>query len=159
MRLIAIALAFVSVTSLARAQEEAAPEPLPPPPPPVVTMTPPLPPPYISTLSGHELVRRGHRKKVAGGVLMGIGSAMLAGGMVLVAIDSASHHPGGPLEPAGQILGLVGAPLILAGIPTYIVGGYQMDKGRRLQLSGFAAAPTFSSGGVDGGAVSARFRF
>ena len=140
MRLIAITLALVSMTSLVRAQEAAAPEPLPPPPPPVVT-TRPAPPLYISTLSGEELVRRGHRKKVAGGVLMGIGSAMLVGGIVLVAIDSANRRPGGPLEPAGEIISAVGAPLLIAGIPTYIVGGYQMDKGKRLQIPPAPAYP------------------
>ena len=57
MRLIALTLALVSMTSLVRAQEEAAPAPLEPPPPPVVS-TRPLPPPYISTLSGQELVHR-----------------------------------------------------------------------------------------------------
>src|SRR5262249_59872132 len=105
----------------------------------------------------------------------GVGSALLVTSIALIVADDLS----GPssrrcdafssvcsdgsgrtsLWAGGMAAFAVGAPMLGAGIATYVVGGYQMSKGNRLALSGFAVAPTLGPGGVGGGTVAASFRF
>jgi hypothetical protein len=127
------------------------------------------PPPWMPGPSPQDLIRRGHDKKIAGGVLMGVGSLLLATSItlnVLEVIGPVDHHCDafspvcgdgarrGELWLGSMAAFAIGLPTLGAGIATYAVGGYQMRKGKRLQLVGFAAAPT-----PDGAVASAAFRF
>jgi hypothetical protein len=154
-----LALTVSFAASTVHAQEYA-------PPPPVAVVPAPQPWMPAPQPSGHELVRRGHQKKVAGAVLMAFGSALAVTGIVLTAVDDCSQDKmscnarvHGPLWAPGVATAFVGAAALFAGIPTYIVGGYQVDKGRRLELTGFAAAPTLGANGLSGATASASFRF
>ena len=168
--LVAILTLALTLAATAAHAQEAAPmlpaPPIPPPlvvPPPPVAVLPPAPPPWAATQAGKALEQRGHVEKVVGAVLMGVGAAAVVSGIVLSALDSTcgtrtcANH--GPLVGPGLGLELVGGAAFAAGIPTYIVGGVQVDRGRRLALTGFGAAPTLGANGVSGGMASASFRF
>lgn len=100
---------------------------------------------YASPLDPQELERRGHSKKVAGAVLMGLGLGLTAVGLGL-ALDGALHvHCTGheehavcePSSAASELqLGETGAALgqimTVVGIPIYVVGAKQVADGRRL---------------------------
>jgi hypothetical protein len=112
------------------------------------------PPPYqpFNFQFDPELSARGHRNKVAGGFLIGFGSAALAAGQVLViwaathpSTDLAEFHPnycfqGGSCGPSkqydtgmiagGSVLAFAGFVLNVIGIPVYAVGGSQMKRAR-----------------------------
>src|SRR5262249_54321501 len=94
-----------------------------------------------------DLYRRGRGKKIAGGLLIGLGVLSLVTGAA-VAIAGAmphfteyggygfgagySHHNQGMVVGGGSVAFLGGLSM-LAGIPTIIVGNYQVGKARRLR--------------------------
>jgi hypothetical protein len=92
-----------------------------------------------------ELEQRGHRKKVIGAVLIGIGVGLSAIGIGF-AIDGAMHAQcSGHEEHAvctpssatsrmelGSTAAVVGGVLAIVGTPIYIVGGVQVSRARRL---------------------------
>jgi hypothetical protein len=152
-----IALVTFLAASTARAQTQ------PPPPPPA---------PWMPGPSSAELLHRGHRNKVAGGVMMGIGSLLLASSLVLNIVEvvgsPGDHHCDyfssvcgdgtlrGPMWVGSMATFATGLPILGGGIAAYAVGGYQMRKARRMQLMGLAAAPTSDGSGL---MASAAFRF
>ena len=155
-----LTLAFTFVAASAHAQEAVN---IPPPPPPPVAVLQP-PPQWVAPGYAKDLEHRGHTKKVAGALLMGLGSAAVVTGIVLNVLDqrcdnNRCYSDRGQLYAPSIALGLVGGAAILAGIPTYVVGGFEVAKGRRLELTGFGAAPTIGANGVSGVAANASFRF
>jgi hypothetical protein len=126
-------------------------------PPPIVA-----PPPYqpFSYRLDQELAARGHRNKVAGAVLIAVGSLALAAGQVMViwatthpTYDQPDFRPnycfqggscGGPsqeydagLIAGGVVSGIVGVVMNAVGIPVYAVGGSQMKRAQfRVTASG-----------------------
>ena len=92
-----------------------------------------------------ELERRGHAKKVAGAVLMGVGLGLTAIGLGL-ALDGALHVQCSgheehavctPSSAASELqLGETGAALgqimTIVGIPLFVVGAKQVDDAHRL---------------------------
>lgn len=161
---------LLSASCVACAQEDSValvPQPYAAPAPPYVA-----PPPYATPIDAAELERRGQHKRVAGGVLMGLGAALTILGMAL-AIDVAANrqiscsgheeHATCTPSPAltelqsGYVAAVGGQLLLLAGIPVYVVGSVQVARARRLAPQ-LAVQPLVSSAG--GGAVaSAGFRF
>jgi hypothetical protein len=140
--------ALLATTGAVRAQEQYIP-------PPIVA-----PPPYqpFNYQLDQDLSARGHRNKVAGGLLIGFGSAALALGQGLViyalatpqtlyridghicindgcdAGDSRRYDTG--MIAGGAVLAFAGLVMNLIGIPVYAVGGAQMKKARyRLQAT------------------------
>jgi hypothetical protein len=111
------------------------------------------PPPRYLVVDPVELEERGHRKKVAGAVLMGIGIGLTAIGVGL-AIDGAlhvqctGHEEHAVCTPSfaaselqlGSVGAVVGQILTLVGIPVYIVGGRQVASARRLMGQPLAVA-------------------
>jgi hypothetical protein len=136
-----------------------APAPLPPVPPPVpppVIAPPPLvvvPPPAFApeqcpapTSCDYldDLERRGRSKKIAGGLMIGIGMASLIGGAIAAgwaAVDHAAPASYGRYERddaiiiGGAVASFLGGLTMLAGIPVTIVGSYQVGKARRLRAT------------------------
>ena len=130
------------------------------------------PPPWMppQQQSADWLRHRGHRNKIAGGVMMGVGSLLLATSITLnvievigpvdhgctyfsnVCADGAHRRPYWVGSMAAFATGL---PILGGGIAAYAVGGYQMRKAKRLELTGVAAAPLPSGGAV----ASASFAF
>jgi hypothetical protein len=116
-------------------------------------------PPYAPPLDPVELEHRGKRKKIIGGLLIGVGTALSIAGAVLF-IDGAwdsrcSGHeehihcapsPGDGEAQFGVGALLVGQIMTLVGIPVYVVGGRQMAKARRLAAR-VALQPLVGSGG------------
>jgi hypothetical protein len=130
-------------------------------PPPIIA-----PPPPISWRSGidfdQQLKERGRRNKIAGGVLIGLGSAILAAGQVLtiyalenpqqlyVINGTLQNNPSlcGPhgcdnqryntgMIAGGAVMAVAGAIMTLVGIPVYAVGGSEMHKASlRMTASG-----------------------
>jgi hypothetical protein len=124
-------------------------------PPPIVA-----PPPYqpFRYQTDQELSARGHRNKVAGGVLIGLGSAAIVAGAAMT-IFAATHPEKLPeftpqycfqgssscgsarrydvgLIAGGLVTSIAGFVMNAVGIPVYAVGGSQMKKARfRLQAS------------------------
>ena len=111
------------------------------------------PPPRYLVVDPVELEERGHHKKVAGAVLMGIGVGLSVLGVGL-AIDGALHvQCSGHEEHAvctpsfaaselqlGTVSVVVGQILTLVGIPVYVVGGRQVASARRLMGQPLAVA-------------------
>jgi hypothetical protein len=141
-RLLAIAF-LVAATGEVRAQEI---------PPPIIA------PPPQQFLSHPQLdfdtalKERGRRNKVAGGILMGVGSGLLLAGQglliyeltspepVYICPDLASCKAPPRYEPGmlagGVVMAVVGTVLNVIGIPVYAVGGSQMKKANhRMQLT------------------------
>ena len=95
--------------------------------------------------SAERLVQRGHRDKVAGAVLIGVGTALLVTSIALNVVDAvgpadcqcdyfaptcSDGSARGPYY-AGSMLGFAtGVPLLGAGIATYIVGGSRCARAR-----------------------------
>jgi hypothetical protein len=147
MRLTAIVLVLLTLSSLVRAREAGSPATVPSAPQP-----PPLPtsPSSVAQEAAEDLIQRGHTKKVAGGTLILIGSlASIAGSVMLIAdavktgncgqfhtIDNCSH---GDIYSGGIALDLIAIPIIGAGIITYVLGGSQMARGQRMQSGGAQA--------------------
>jgi len=131
MRQLILALAVLSFATPARAQFNQPPPAEPEPP--ATSAAPPAP-----SIAAAELIQRGHQKKVIGATLIILGSVLSAGGIALVIADTLDH-PGcsdcgfGKLLITGVVFDVVGTALLAAGIPTYVIGGVQMDKGQRLQ--------------------------
>jgi hypothetical protein len=99
-----------------------------------------------------DLYRRGHAKKVAGGLMIGLGLASFIGGAAAAIYGAVG--PWGlretPQQDAfiigGSIASLAGGLIMIAGIPVSIVGSYQVDKAMRrrgFQLS--SIGPTGAS--------------
>jgi hypothetical protein len=115
---------------------------------------------YASPPDPQALEQRGHRKKVAGAVLMGLGLGLTAVGLGL-ALDGALHvHCTGheehavcePSSAASELqLGETGAAfgqlMTVVGIPIYVVGAKQVADGRRLSGQ-LALQPLASPSGV-----------
>lgn len=98
----------------------------------------------LPSLAHADGPRPGHRKKVAGAALIGVGSALALVGQILL-IDAAINpeHPAvlcptqGPCAgpflspyltfPGGLLTGIGGA-LLAAGIPVYVVGGAEAQR-------------------------------
>lgn len=112
----------------------------------------------------------GHRKKVAGAALIGVGSALALAGQILFlhaglsplhTTDAcAMGHPDcnhdylNPLElvPGGVLVG-VGGALLLTGIPLYAIGGAERRRAERPTL---ALLPQVT---LQGASLSASIRF
>jgi hypothetical protein len=136
---------------------------------------PGYPPPQYGTYPpGHaeKLINRGHRLKVAGTALMITGAGLMVLGIALVAYgdvnwtNCAFTGNGGYCDGAyaAWAVGVVGLTFgslsLVGGIPLYIVGKAQMNKGERLRMSGFSAVPLLArNGSVDGGTLSLKFTF
>jgi hypothetical protein len=117
-----------------------------------------------------ELEQRGHRKKVIGAVLMGVGIGLSAVGIGL-ALDGAMHAECSGHEEhavckpsfatseldAGTTSLLFGQVLTIVGIPVYIVGGRQVATARR--LSGQLAFVPLAGAAGSGAVAQASLRF
>ena len=150
----------VSVTVNAPEVEEPTPLPAPVVQPPVVIAQPPLvviPPPPPTAFAGgqcavpttcdylDDLERRGRAKKIAGGLMLGIGGAALIGGAVAAGWAAYDHGIGGSVTQkqhdddgiiiGGALVSLLGGLSMLAAIPVEIVGTYQVNKARKLRLA------------------------
>jgi hypothetical protein len=160
MRLIPLTLAsLLTFATVAHAQELGAP-------PPSVLVAPPD---VVRADLARDLARKGHREKIAGGVMLGVSSGLLAVSLALNLVDGldrVGHDCGyfaatcndnvtrGPMWIGSMATFFIGVPLLGAGIATYVVGGYHVNKARRLQLVSVGAAP------LPGGATAAAtFRF
>lgn len=122
MRRVLLGVALLLLTGEVRAQEYI--------PPPIVA-----PPPYqpYSYQLDQELAARGHRNKVAGAILIAIGSLSLAAGQALIIYDSV--HSFGRRDNIGYLAGgvaaeVAGIAMNAIGIPVYVVGGSQMKRAR-----------------------------
>ncbi len=112
-------------------------------PPPVYDYAPP--PRYASPVDPVELEHRGRKKKVAGAVLIGLGTALSVAGFGF-AVDGALHAQcSGHEEHAvctpsfattelqlGPTAVLLGQVMTVVGIPVYVVGGRKVARARRL---------------------------
>lgn len=127
-------------------------------------------PAYTLPVDPVELEHRGRRKKTAGAVLMGVGTALSVVGAGF-ALDGALHAQcSGHEEHAvctpslatselqlGTMGLLLGQVMTVVGIPIYIVGGRQVAAARRL-LGELAFQPLLGGGGAGGLArVNVRF--
>jgi hypothetical protein len=115
-------------------------------PPPIVA-----PPPYqpFNYQLDRELAARGRRNKIAGAVMMAVGSATLAAGQLMVIWAGTHPHqdriyyggafapPGSPatqtvydsgMIAGGAVLAVAGFVTTIVGIPVYAVGGSQMRR-------------------------------
>jgi hypothetical protein len=128
------------------------------------------PPDVVRADLSRELARRGHHEKIAGGVLLGLSSALLATSLVLNVVDAVGRvdhgcdyfsptcsdgGSRGPLWLGSMATFAVGLPMLGAGIATYVVGGYHINKARRLQLVAATVAPLPGGGAT----AAATFRF
>src|SRR5262245_43563917 len=114
----------------------------PAPPPPCcnypTTQIVPAPPPVYANFPSpaDDLERRGRSKKIAGGLMIGLGAAALVGGSIALGFvhdasflltDSQQTN----LLVGGSIAALAGGLTLLAGIPVAIIGAHQVNKARR----------------------------
>ena len=114
-----------------------------------------------------ELAGRGHRKKVAGAVLMGVGAGLSVLGIALALdvavnrqISCAGHEEHAVCTPSpaltelnsGYVAVSVGQLMMLVGIPVYVVGSVQAAKARRWSGQ-LALQPLFGHAGA--GALAA----
>jgi hypothetical protein len=180
-----LVIGFIGSHALGGAQAQEAPVELPPPtaeapqyalPPPMAeappyelpppTALPPsyaLPPRPLSTVDPVELEERGHRKKVIGAVLMGVGAGLSVIGLGFAVEGGLHAHCSGHEEHAtctpsaatselqlGSLGLAAGTVMSLVGIPVYVAGGAQVAKARR--LAALTVQPLVSSAG--GGAIA-----
>jgi hypothetical protein len=136
MRQLLCVLAILTLATPARAQFSQPPPDEPTP----SANTPPAPPPPPAVAAGEAsaLIQRGKQKKVVGGTLIILGSFLSAGGSALIIADAIGRANCrdcgvGSLSITGIVFDLVGTACIAGGIPTYVIGGTQVDQGRRLQ--------------------------
>jgi hypothetical protein len=142
MRLLTFALTLLIFTNPARAQFRDPPAPVEPEVP-ATSVAPPAPSPLVPPLTAAELIERGHHKKVVGATLIIVGAVVLAGGLALVMGDYVEHASCSDcglrtLLVSGIVFDFVGTGLIGGGIPTYVVGASQMDRGLRLSTPSVA---------------------
>jgi hypothetical protein len=164
LRAIALLAALSSMPSLpGRAHAQEAPLP-----PPTVYLPPPpvyyAPSPSVLPVDPVELEQRGHRKKVAGAILMGVGAVLSVVGAGF-AIDGALHAECSgheehavckPSSATAEVEGgstalLLGQVMTVVGVPVYIVGGRQVARARRLSAQ-LALQPLV--GGAQAGAIA-----
>jgi hypothetical protein len=175
-RLAVVGSLLMCSVGAARAQDavvEPPPPPIPPPPPSYYYVPAPapyyVPPPPRLTIDPVELEQRGHRKKVAGAVLMGLGVGLTAVGIGFgihgaLHAECHGHEEHATCTPSaattemqlGTTGAVVGTVMAIAGIPVYIVGGAQVAKARR--LSALSLQPLVSSAGA-GAVARAEVRF
>jgi hypothetical protein len=134
MRTLILALAVLTFAVPARAQfSQPPPEPEAPP----ASAPPPAPP--ASNAAAAKLAERGQHKKVVGASLIVLGAVLTAGGIALLIGDavetafcSGDCLSFNPLLISSVAFDIAGTGLLGAGIPTYIVGGAQMNQGQRM---------------------------
>jgi hypothetical protein len=117
-------------------------------PPPAPAFLPPSRDPPELTGPSVDLERRGHRKKITGGTLMGLGSLVAASGLAVLlngALDAnnprlcAGRCSGSDLVVAGSVGLAVGTAAAVTGVPIWLSG--VSDARRALRLRDRLALP------------------
>jgi len=93
------------------------------------------------------LERRGHRNKIVGMVLMGIGTALQVGGLAMFLATLSTSDPSVGIGSVGELILIAGFGATMTGVGYYVVGGVQVSAAQRL-VGRLSLTPLIGGGGA-----------